>query len=374
MTKASLLVLLALLVLVPVAGAQSGYATTIHVTDSDKHAGPKSRDVTYVRYAFDYAQAAPNPEAPLAADCVGNAWLFLNVEHQYHDGRLFHYDVVEENTLVLNVYFNQFKLVYEAHVRVEDSAWNLRRLFTDGDGRGSVTIRYRVYDADNVLVADEEEVERIHAWDMQSIPDSRLWITYENRTLTVSPDFTGHGFLPHYLRQRPPDNPGRVQIHNADYESLELEVVSTKTLQEVRLGYGFARPGHAPGYTLGSITEDVITNLRSASLSLVLEVLTFVLGLLPGGDKLLVVKEYVTVILEAAWDILVQDPLLFARVILILATGLGLLLWIDPMFVWLFSPPWYVVKGFWKIVTFLWTFTTNIVTTLAGRLGFGGGK
>lgn len=365
---------LLLLLMVPVAAAQSGYTTTIQVTDEDKHVAPKDKDITYVRYRFAYSQGAANPQAASEADRVGAAWLLLNVEHQYHDGRFFHFDVTEDNTLVVNVYYNQMKIVYEASIHVEDAGWNLKRLVTEGYGvsRGSVTVHYRVYNELNVLVADETETTRIYALEIESIPDSRLWIEYENRTLTISPDFTAVGILPQYLDQHPPDNPGKVQVFNTTFQDLEVEIIATKQLREVHLGFGFSRPGTTPGYSLKSIAEDVLTNVRSASIGLFLEVLSFIISLLPGGDKILIVQEYVKAILEATWVIIVQDPFLLSRAIIIFALGTGLLLYIDPMFLWLLKPPWLLLKGIWKTITFTWEFTMKVVSLISGRLGFGG--
>ena len=359
-----------LLALTPTALAQiSGYSTTVSVTDQNKHTAPTDKDITFVHYDFSYSGNAPNPQAPLEGDKVATAWVLLNVNHQYHNGQTFIVDATDENEIVYKILFNGMTIEYRTHLYVEDSGWNLKKLFTSfGEGRGRVVVEYKVYNETGVLVADEVDEEVIGTLRFGSIPDSRLWIQFENRTLTITPDFTAHGILPRYFQPNPPDSPGQVQIFNTTYESLAIELIATKTLQSVKLAYGFGKPGHDPGYTLGSLVSDAATSIGGLLGNVLGAVLDFVFKFLPQGDKLLALKEYVVLFFDVLWEILVQDPLLLANVVTIFALGYGLLLWVDPMFKWLFMPVWFIAKGAWKSLVFLWELFLKIVALVSSKI------
>ncbi|MFA5861578.1 MAG: hypothetical protein WDA16_07775 [Candidatus Thermoplasmatota archaeon] len=361
---------LLLLVLTPTALAQiSGYSTTISVTDQNKHTAPTDKDITFVHYDFTYGGNAPNPAAALDGDKVATAWILLNVNHQYHNGQTFIIDATDENEIVYKVLYNGMTIEYRTHLFVEDSGWNLKKLVTSGgEGRGRVVVEYKVYNETGVLVADEVDEEIIGTLRFGSIPDSRLWIQYENRTLTITPDFTAHGILPRYFQPNPPDSPGRVQIFNTTYQSLSLELIATKTVQDIKVAYGFGKPGATPGYTFGSLVSDAATTIGGLLGNVLGAVLDFVFKFLPQGDKLLAIKEYVVLIIDVMWEIVVQEPMLLARVIIIFALGYGLLLWIDPMFKWLFMPIAYLAKGIWKMLVFLWELFLKIVSLVSSKI------
>lgn len=370
---ASFPALVLLLVLAtPLAAAQiSGYSTTIAVTDQNKHTAPTDKDITFVHYSFAYSGNAPNPQAALEGDKVATAWVLVNVNHQYHNGQTFIVDASDENEIVYKVLFNGMTIEYRTHLYVEDSGWNLKKLLAQAggpSGRGKVVVEYKVYNETGALVADEIDEETIPGLRFGSIPDSRLWIRYQDRTLTVTPDFTAHGILPRYLQPDPPDSPGRVEIFNTTYESLQIEIIATKTLQSVKLAYGFGKPGATPGYTFGSLVSDAATTIGGLLGNVLGAVLDFVFKFIPGGEKLQAIKEYVVLLIDVLWEILVQDPLLLGRVVLIFAIAYGLLLWIDPMFKWLFMPLGYLVKGLWKTLVFLWDVFLKIVALVSNRI------
>jgi len=352
---------LVLLVLTPSASAQSGYSTTLSVTDQNKHTAPTDKDITFVHYAFAFSGNAPIPAAPLEGDRVATAWILLNVNHQYHNGQTFIYHATDENEVAYKILFNGMTIEYRTLLYVEDKGWDLKYILTHGSGRGRVTVDYKVYNELGQLVADEHDEEVISSLKLGSIPDSRLWIRFQNGTLTITPDFTAHGILPRYFQADPPDSPGRVQIANVTYQSLEIELVASKTLESVKLAYGFGKPGATPGYTFGSLVSDAATSIAGLIGNVINAVLDFVFKFLPQGDKLIALKEYVVLLIDVMWEILVQDPLLLARVIIILAIAYGLLLWIDPMFAWLFKPLWFIARGLWKALVFLWEVFLKIV-------------
>lgn len=354
----------------PFASAQiSGYSTTIQVTDQNKHTAPTDKDITFVHYDFAYSGNAPHPQASFEGDRVALAWILLNVNHQYHNGQTFIRDATDENEIVYKILFNGMTIEYRTHLYVEDSGWNLKKLFTSfGEGRGRVVVEYKVYNETGVLVADERDEEIIGTLRFGSIPDSRLWIQYQDNTFTVTPDFTAHGILPRYFQPNPPDSPGRVQIHNVTYQSLAIELIATKTLQSVKLAYGFGKPGANPGYTLGSLVADAATTIGGLLGNVLNSVLDFVFKFLPQGERIIAAKEYIVLLVDAFWEIFVQDPLLLFRVVIIIALGYGLLLWIDPMFVWLFKPVWWVVKGIWKALVLLWVLFFSIIRLVAGKI------
>ena len=365
-------ILLASTLLMPTAAAQTapvGYTTTIQVTDQNKHSAPTDSDITFVHYNFAYSGNAPNPEAPLEGDRVAIAWILLNVDHQYHNGQIFTRDAEEENDVVYKVIFNGMTIEYRTHLHVVDTGWNVLNWFSNGmGGRGRVTVEYKVYNETGVLVADERDEEMIGYLQPGSIPDSRLWIQYQDNTLTVTPDFTAHGLLPRYFQQNPPDSPGRVQIFNVTYQSLELELIASKTLEDVKVAYGFGKPGNTPGYTLGSLIGDAATSIGSLIGNVVNAVVEFVFEFIPQGDKLLLAKEYVILLVDVLFEILVQDPLLLARVIIILALGYGLMLFIDPMFRYIFAPIFLVLKGIWRTLVFLWDVFLRIVSFVSSKI------
>jgi hypothetical protein len=368
-TSVPALVLL-LVLATPLASAQiSGYSTTISVTDQNKHTAPTDKDITFVHYDFAYSGNAPNPDAPLEGDKVAIAWVLMNVNHQYHNGQTFIVDANDENEVVYKILFNGMTIEYRTHLFVEDSGWNLKKLFTSfGEGRGRVVVEYKVYNETGVLVADEVDEEIIGTLRFGSIPDSRLWIQYENRTLTVTPDFTAHGILPRYFQANPPDSPGRVQIFNTSYDSLAIELIATKTLQSVKVAYGFGKPGATPGYTFGSLVSDAATTIGGLLGNVLGAVLDFVFKFIPGGEKLQAIKEYVVLLVDVLWEIIIQDPLLLGRVVVIFAIGYGLLLWVDPMFKWLVMPVGYLVKGLWKMLVFLWEIFLKIVALVSSKI------
>ena len=365
-------ILLASTLLAPTAAAQTapvGYTTTIQVTDQNKHSAPTDSDITFVHYNFEYSGNAPNPEAPLEGDRVATAWILLNVDHQYHNGQFFIRDAEEENDIVYKVIFNGMTIEYRTHLHVIDSGWNLIGAFQNGmTGRGRVTVEYKVYNETGVLVADERDEEIIGYLQPGSIPDSRLWIQYEDNTLTVTPDFTAHGLLPRYFQQNPPDSPGRVQIFNVTYQSLELELIAAKTLEDVKVAYGFGKPGATPGYTLGSLIGDAATSIGGLIGNVLNAVVDFVFEFIPQGDKLLLAKEYVVLLVDVLFEILVQDPLLLARVVIILALGYGLLLFIDPMFRHIFAPIFLILKGIWRALVFLWDVFLRIISFVSSKI------
>ena len=364
--------LLAASFLVPTAAAQTapvGYTTTIQVTDQDKHAAPTDSDLTFVHYNFAYSGSAPNPEAPLEGDRVATAWLLLNVDHRYHNGQFFIRDAEEENDIVYKVIFNGMTIEYRTHLYVVDTGWNIVNWFQNGmAGRGRVTVEYKVYNETGVLVADERDEETIGYLQPGSIPDSRLWIQYQDNTLTVTPDFTAHGLLPRYFQQNAPDSPGRVQIFNVTYQSLELELIAAKTLEDVKVAYGFGKPGHEPGYTLGSLIGDAATSIGGLIGNVISAVVDFVFEFIPQGDKLLLAKEYIVLLVDVLFEIVVQDPLLLARVVIILAIGYGLLLFIDPMFRYIFAPIFLILKGIWRALVFLWDVFLRIISFVSSKI------
>ena len=364
--------LLASMLLMPTAAAQTapvGYTTTIQVTDQNKHSAPTDSDITFVHYNFAYTGNAPNPEAPLEGDRVATAWVLVNVDHQYHNGQFFIRDAEEENTIVYKVIFNGMTIEYRTHLNVVDSGWNLIGAFQNGmTGRGRVTVEYKVYNETGVLVADERDEEIIGYLQPGSIPDSRLWIQYQDNTLTVTPDFTAHGLLPRYFQQNPPDSPGRVQIFNVTYQGLEIELIAAKTLEDVKVAYGFGKPGATPGYTLGSLIGDAATSIGGLIGNVINAVVDFVFEFIPQGDKLRLAKEYVVLLVDVLFEIVVQDPLLLFRVVIILALGYGLLLFIDPMFRYIFAPIFLVLKGIWRALVFLWDVFLRIISFVSSKI------
>lgn len=374
--------LLALLLL-PTASADeiSGYSTIIQVRDQDKHNAPADSDVTFIRYGFEFSGSAPRPNALNAADRIGYAWVLLNVDHQYHDGYFSRWTATTDNEILYRVHFNGFVIEYRTELHVEDSFWTIFWPFDGQDwspiwdadhwSRGHVRIHYLVFDHTGNLVADETEEKRINSISLESIPDSRLWIIFENNTLIVQPDFMAFGLEPRLFQKLPLNTAGRVTIENVTYERLELEISSTKSLEDVSLAYGFGKPGHVPGYTFGSLAGDVIRTVAGAIGTLAAEVFEWLLLFIPGGSKLIVVKEYVVLITEALWEILATDLILFMRVLIILVLGYGLLLFIDPMFALLFRPLWWLLKAFWTIITFLWELATRAFEAISGRLSGG---
>ena len=367
---ASAIVLLAIVALSPTVSAQiSGYSTSVRVSDQNKHTTPTESDITFLHYDFAFDGNAPNPNSPLENERVGVAWLLLNVNHQYHNGQTFIYHATDENEIVYKILFNGMTIEYRTHLTVEDKGWDLKHiLLKGGGGRGKVVVEYKVYNETGQLVADERDEETIGALRLGSIPDSRLWIIYENNTLSVTPDFTAHGILPRFFQERPPDSPGRVEIRNVSYEELSIEIIATKTLDKVKLAYGFGTPGADPGYTLGSLVSDAATSIGGLLGNVLNAVLDFVFKFLPQGDKIIASKEYVVLLVDAFWEIFVQDPLLLFRVVIIVALGYGLLLWIDPVFIWLFKPIWFVMKGIWLTLTFLWRLFLTIISFVASKI------
>lgn len=363
-------IVLLLLVTTPVAAAQiSGYSTTVHVTDQNKHTTPTENEITFLHYDFAFDGNAPIPNSPLENERVATAWLLLNVDHQYHNGQTFIYHASDENEIVYKVLFNGMTIEYRTHLTVEDKGWDIKNIITNGGaGRGLVVVEYKVYNETGQLVADERDEETIGNLRLGSIPDSRLWIVYENSTLIVAPDFTAHGLLPRFLQERPPDSSGRVEIRNVTFESIAVEIIATKTLDKVKLAYGFGRPGATPSYTLGSLASDAATSIGGLLGNVLNSVLDFVFKFLPQGDKIIIAKEYVVLLVDAFWEIFVQDPLLLFRVVVIVAIGYGLLLWIDPVFIWLFKPVWWVAKAVWKSLVFLWNMFLTIISFVAGKI------
>ena len=368
----SLGTLVIMMLLMPTAAAQTapvGYTTTIQVTDQNKHGAPTDSDITFVHYNFAYSGSAPNPEAPLEGDRIATAWILLNVNHQYHNGQLFIRDAEEENDIVYKVIFNGMTIEYRTHLSVVDTGWNIVNWFQNGmGGRGRVLVEYKVYNETGTLVADERDEESIGYLQPGSIPDSRLWIQYQDNTLTVTPDFTAHGLLPRYFQQNAPDSPGRVQIFNVTYQSLELELIAAKTLDDVKVAYGFGKPGHDPGYTLGSLIGDAATSIGGLIGNVIGAVVDFVFEFIPQGDKLLLAKEYIVLLVDVLFEIVVQDPLLLAHVVVILALGYGLLLFIDPMFRYVFAPVFFIMKGLWRALVFLWDVFLRIISFVSSKI------
>lgn len=387
MTRAPLVLVAMILVLsaVPLAQADeiSGHSTLIQVTDQNKHTASTDSDVTFIDYQFSFSGSAPDPNSPNPADAVDRAWLLLNVNHQYHNGQTFVRDAVEDNSVSYKITFNNMVIQYDSTIHVEDSGWDVGKLlsslnpFTGGDSgfgkRGFVSTHYLVYNESGNLVADQTESEPIHTLTPGSIPDTNIWIAYENRTLTVTPVFLAHGILPRYFQSSPTETAGQVRIQNATYQSLEIQVTATKTLDFTKLAYGFGRPGSTPGFTFGSLLSDAASTVGSLLGGAVNAIVDFVFKFVPHGDKILYVKDFIGTLVGAFWEVWLQDPHVALVDVFLVALMYGELLFIDPMFKHLFTPMFMAVKAIWKLLVGIWIIFLWIVRFIVSKIPTGGG-
>src|SRR5205823_7367962 len=108
--------------------------------------------------------------------------------------------------------------------------------------RGFEEVHYLVYNETGSLVADQTEREPIYTLDPWDLADTQIWMSYDssnNGTFTVTPVFLAHTVLPQYLHDAPQQTAGQVKIRNVTYQSLEIQVTATKTLEDVTLAFGF---------------------------------------------------------------------------------------------------------------------------------------
>ena len=136
----------------------------------------------------------------------------------------------------------------------------------------------------------------------------------------------------------------------------------------MKVAYGFGKPGATPGYTLGSLIGDAATSIGGLIGNVINAVVDFVFEFIPQGDKLRLAKEYVVLLVDVLFEIIVQDPLLLFRVVIILALGYGLLLFIDPMFRYIFAPIFLVLKGIWRALVFLWDVFLRIISFVSSKI------
>jgi hypothetical protein len=350
---------LVLLVLTPLlapmvrADDLAGSVHVVHVTDTAKHSAGGDDDVTYMDYQFEFSGNAPDPNAANPADQVGGAWILLNVHHKYHSGGLVPVGVNEENTISYTFTYNTVTVLYQTTMNLH--AADTGTLFRPGNGfdRSSVTVHYVVY-VNNTRQSEDTQKFFITNYMPTLIPDTRFWLIQENDSFTITPDFDGHGVLPRFFDSAPPDSPGRVVIENQSYQYLEMRVSSTRTLATVSLAYGFAKQGETPGWTLGSLAQDALTTIAGAIGNFVSKLLDFVFQFVPQGDKIILVKDFVSELVSDTWDVAAQDPLLLWHVVVIVSVGYGLLIFIDPLFAHLLHGFWLPVKAIWHILKGIW--------------------
>ncbi|MEA3201894.1 MAG: hypothetical protein QOE90_3322 [Thermoplasmata archaeon] len=355
--RAHLLALLLLALLVaPTARADdlAGSAHLVHVTDTAKHSAGKDTDVTYGDYQFTFSGNAPNPNAENPSDRVGGAWILLVTGHKYHSGGFFKTGVDEDNAISYTFTYNTVTVLYQTtlHLHSPDVAWY--DALGDLKRRPTMTIHYVVYE-NNTRVLDDSEEIRLRNYFSWGIPDTHFWLKQENTTFTITPEFDSWSLLPaRFFEHEPPDSPGRIVIENQTYNWLEIRVSSQLTLDTMSLAYGFAKTGETPGWTFSSFVSDAVTSILGLVGGFVSKMLDFVFSFVPQGDKIMLVKDFVSELVGDAWDVGAQDPLLFWHVLVIVSISYGLLLFIDPMFKHLFTGLWMPVRAVWWVLKGLW--------------------
>ncbi|GEM_PF-6703889 len=357
--RAHLLVFLVLVVLLaPTTRADdlSGSAHLVHVTDTAKHSAGGDSDVTYADYQFTFSGNAPDPNAANPSDRVGGAWLLLNVNHKYHSGGFLKEGIDETNAVSYTFTYNDVTILYQTNLHVETPhrGFSLQTLQDWASGvKAQMTVHFVVY-VNNTRLNDDTESFPIWSFLPTSIPDTRFWLKQENSTFTLTPDFDGRILLPRFFSSEPADSPGRVVLENQTFNRLEIRVSSQLTLGTVSLAYGFVKAGETPSWTLGSLLTDAVTTLGGLLGGFLNKMLDFVFGFVPQGDKIILVKDFVNELVGDAYEVFLQDPLLFWHVVIIVSLSYGLLLFIDPMFKHLFHGLWMPVRAVWWILKGLW--------------------
>lgn len=357
------------------AGEIVGQARTVTVTDQAKHAVPELDDVTYAKYTFEFEPPAPVPTHVNANERVARAWVLLNVNHDFHEGNTFQRRI-DENSVTYRVHYNGLTIEYQTSYFALDNGFGIRDVadflipfVTVFAERGYVDIHYVVYDTTGVQVADERERVSIPTGTtFDSIPDTNLWISYQDNVFEVVPEFDYRGAFPRFTHEAPADSPGKVTIANTTFQSLALEVSATKTLEELGVAYGFGKPGHEPGYTFGSLFSDAVTSVAGALGGVIDETVGFIFRFIPGGDKLIAIKNVAFEVFGAVFEIAFRDPMLALENAAMLAIAYGLLLFIDTNFRHLFTPIAAIAKGIWWLIVFLWRTFVQIAGYLIEKI------
>lgn len=371
-----LLILSLLLALAPRASAGEivGQARTVTVTDQAKHAVPELDDVTYAKYTFEFEPPAPVPNHANANERVARAWVLVNVNHDFHEGNTFQRRI-DENSVAYRVLYNGMTIEYQTSYFALDNGFGLRdvgdllipfvNVFAE---RGYVDIHYS-YDTTGVQVADERERVSIPTGTtFDSIPDTNIWISYQDNVFEVVPEFDYRGAFPRFTHEAPADSPGKVTIANTTFQSLAIEVSATKTLEELGVAYGFGKPGNVPGYTFGSLFSDAVTSVAGALGGVIDKTVDFIFRFIPGGDKMIAIKNVAFEVFGAVFEITFRDPMLALENTAMLAIAYGLLLFIDPQFRHIFTPLAMVAKGIWWVIVFLWRTFVQIAGYLIEKI------
>ena len=282
------------------------------------------------------------------------------VDHEMPDKPgWFDQDVELHMTEQYIVKFNAIRIEYRVTIDADHPGWRWKSFtqqFTrctanEGHGTfcgaGTYTVDYVVY-KDGLRVGNGTLVQALGGMiaSERDLPGTLIWVIYEDRNLTVAPDLLDDQFLPRANSAQPLTSYGRVKVTNVDLHGLEITYHASQPVPSIKTSYGFCRLNADCSYDLRSLGEEVAHaagSLLAGTARWLLDWLLF--SWIPGGQEFKELSDFLFEVIATYLDVFLTDLYLTFRVAIILGAGYGLLLFIDPMFKWIFQPLWWLAKG-----------------------------
>lgn len=337
-----------------------GVREQIVVDDDAMHVIPEKEGYNDVTYNFTFEPPGPDPTSSDPGMRVSRAKVAFAVDHELPDKPgWFDQDVSLHMTEQFIVKFNTVRVEYRVTIDADHPGWrwqSFTQQFTrcstnEGHGTfcgaGTYKVEYVVY-KDGLRIGNGTVVEILGGMiaSERELPGSLLWVIYEDRNLTIAPDFLDDQFLPRANSAQPLTSYGRVKVTNVDFHGLEITYHASQPVPGIKASYGFCRPNADCSYDLRSLTEEVVSVVGSAlagTAKWLLEWLLF--SWMPGGPEFKELTDFTLEVVATYVEVLFDDLFLTFRVAIVYAVGYGLLLFIDPMFKYILTPVWWLIKG-----------------------------